>query len=262
MIKILQMADIHFGVEDAEALEGCAHLIAKVKPDIIAVCGDITQRGKRREFDAGKRWLDQLGAPYIITPGNHDTPLLDIWARVNQPFERFHDCFRHETKPMRVGNEFFATLNTSRGWQARRNWAEGVVNLQDLERVLACEKENRGAPEILICHHPFLSPPQTPLKVSTRRGASACERVARSQVELVLTGHVHAPSVIRRAHQGGSYLAVSAGTLSRRLRNQPPSVNVIRMDEHEIDIVTWAFIDAVSNPTRQGKWTRKDLSPV
>ncbi len=259
-MKIVQMADLHFGVEDPDALLGAEQIIKSSQPDLIAVCGDLTQRGKRTEFYNARKWLDQFDIPIIATPGNHDTPLLNMWTRVKNPFQRYDDNFGDLTRPVSINGRAIASLNTSRGWQARKNWAEGVVNLDQLEKVLESDiSENTG---LLVCHHPFLSPPDTPLKVATRRGLRGSRRLAKSSVELLLTGHVHAPSAIVRHHEDGKYLAVSAGTLSKRLRHQPPSLNVISIDEHDIQATAWAISGARYESQSLGVWARNSLEPI
>ncbi|HAQ76798.1 MAG TPA: hypothetical protein DCR96_09935, partial [Hyphomonas sp.] len=127
-------------------------------------------------------------------------------------------------------------LNTARGWQARRNWAEGSVNLDDLDEAIVRAGKSRAEVKLIACHHPFHSLPGAPLRTRTRRGRRASDMVAASHVQMVLTGHVHTPSVVVRQRANGCYLAVSSGTLSVRLRAEPPSFNLIRLEEGELRI--------------------------
>lgn len=60
-----------------------------MKPDAIVIAGDITQAGKRSEFEAARIWFDSLGAPVISAPGNHDTPVYHLPARMVAPFDRY-----------------------------------------------------------------------------------------------------------------------------------------------------------------------------
>ena len=259
MTVILQVSDIHFGSEDVEALAAAEDLIRTLAPDVIAVCGDITQRGKRTEFEAAHGWLQQFEAARIVTPGNHDTPLLNLWSRINDAFDRYNAYFRRESGPLNINGDVFASLNTARGWQTRRSWAEGVVNLQALDSVL--QAGDCGPPNILVCHHPFLSPPASPLSVSTRRGAQASRQLALSSVELLLTGHVHAASATVRRYGGKGYLAVSSGTLSTRLRKSRPSVNVLRLSPSHIDVTVWTLVAGGLSPRKLGRWRRANMEP-
>ena len=49
--------------------------IRGAKPDVVVVSGDLTQRARRAEFAAARRYLDELPSPQIVVPGNHDVPM-------------------------------------------------------------------------------------------------------------------------------------------------------------------------------------------
>ena len=242
MTRIIQIADIHFGTEDPDALTAFEETAAELQADALAVCGDLTQRGKRSEFREAREWLNKFQLPKIVVAGNHDTPLLNLVERVVSPFERHDSYFGDLAGPVAAKDAIMVGLNTSRGWQTRHNWAEGSVNLEDLEDALLEADDSASKTGMLICHHPFLSPPQAPLRTATRRGQRASRRLAQSAVRYLLTGHVHAPSVSIVNHHGRAYVAVSAGTLSTRLRATPPSFNVIEVGE-DGDTVTAYTLD-------------------
>lgn len=227
MSKIIQIADIHFGTENPRALTAFEDAMDAIGPDAIAVCGDLTQRGKREEFDAAREWLDKFDLPRLVVAGNHDTPLLNIYERVVSPFERHDRYFEDLSQPVVLDNALLTGINTSRGWQTRKNWAEGSVNLEQLEEAISTENATEDRTAFLICHHPFLSPPDAPMRTATRRGRRASRRLAKSPFRYLLTGHVHSPSVTVVDHEDHAYIAVSAGTLSTRLRNNPASFNLI-----------------------------------
>ena len=54
MTSIIQIADIHFGVEDEGAMAALAAMVSSLKPDVTVICGDITQNGKKEEFYAAR----------------------------------------------------------------------------------------------------------------------------------------------------------------------------------------------------------------
>jgi len=233
MTDIAQLADIHFGAEDTAALAQVSRELAGDPPDLIVVCGDLTQRGKRREFAAARKWLAGLGRPVFCVPGNHDTPLLNLPARLTGAFDRFDRFFGEWSVARETGPWTVAGINTARGWQARRNWAEGVVNLDDLD---AATRAGGNGPTMIICHHPFASLPDAPLRTSTIRGAAGEAIMQASPAHLLLTGHVHEPSAAVRRSPKGAYLAVAAGTLSTRLRGHPPSFNRIRTIDDQVTV--------------------------
>jgi 3',5'-cyclic AMP phosphodiesterase CpdA len=233
MTRIVQLADLHFGTEDPGAMEAAADLIAGMKPDALLICGDLTQRGKQSEFAASKVWLDQFEMPQLVVPGNHDTPLLNAVSRVSRPFSRFTRYFSDRTAPVDIGGWRAAGLNSARGWQARTNWAEGSINPAHLSVAL---DEIGERPGILVCHHPLKPPATAPLRTRTVRGARASAAVAKSPVKLVLSGHVHGASADLHTYPEGAYLALTAGTLSTRLREGQPSFNLIEIEDDGVGV--------------------------
>ena len=68
-MRIVQLADLHFGTEDPRAIDAAASRIDGLEPDVIVVSGDMTQRGKHREFQAARDWIETLGrAPAVQAP--------------------------------------------------------------------------------------------------------------------------------------------------------------------------------------------------
>lgn len=259
MIQIVQFADIHFGAQNDAALSAAFQTVVTLDPDAIVVCGDLTQRGKKVEFEAAKIWLAEFSTPMLVVPGNHDTPLLNLVARVVSPFDRFEEHFSKLSRPIKIEGWRASGLNTARGWQVRANWAEGSVELDALDAVISKETETAA---MLVCHHPFLPYEGAPLKLTTARGEEASARLARSQFEILLTGHVHAPSSNVRRTDDGAYLAITAGTLSSRTRATPPSFNVIGLSDKHIEATAYQFVDNTFYPTCLGRWTRETLEPM
>lgn len=262
MTRLVQLADLHFGVEHHEALTAAARWIAGAGVDGVVVCGDLSQRGKRSEFEAAAQWLSQFTAPVLVTPGNHDTPLLDMSARAIAPFKRFWGYFEDRGQPLALAHAHVVGFNTSRGWQARRNWAEGAVDLDDLSTAVERLDDREERVGVIACHHPFLSPREAPLRISTRRGRRANDLMAASHAQLLLTGHVHTPSVERWETERGRYLNLTCGTLSQRLRSTPPSFNVIDISEDRIEVCGLTYTPSGLSEETIGAWSRRDLEPL
>lgn len=225
MPRFVQISDIHFGAANPKVLQSVTERIKALAPDALLVCGDLTQRGRKTEFHAAQNWLEQFAMPMIVVPGNHDTPWANAYARTIQPFRRFKRNFEKVRDTITVDGITVVGINTARGWQLRRNWAEGSVDLKELDLAL----NHSPPPSILVCHHPLLPFTDIPMPTRTARGLAASRRVAASTVGLVLTGHVHVPTVARIEYDVGSYIAAGSGTVSTRLRNHPPHFNLIEM---------------------------------
>lgn len=245
-LRLIHLSDVHFGTEDAFALAAVERFIAGAKPAALIVSGDLTQRGRKREFSAAREWFDRIGIPAYVAPGNHDTPLLQLGARLTSPFARYRKHIGEYDIVDRLielddGAVRISAINTARGVQARRNWADGVVDMDDLDAALSLLAG--GPPDawrILVCHHPLIPPRIAKISVRTLRGEAALQRAAEAKVDAILTGHIHdafaepMPGVGRRMVQMGS------GTLSTRLRTTPASFCILEIDGDHLsqDVVT------------------------
>ena len=252
-MRIVQLADLHFGAEDPRAMQAAAEQIADMQPDMIVVSGDMTQRGRHDEFAAARAWIEALNRPTLIVPGNHDTPLLNLVSRASRPFQRHRDYFDPYASSQCIGDIRVDGLNTARGWQARSNWAEGSVRLAHLEEILD-EPADEDTIRMLACHHSFRSPTDAPLRTSTRRGAAASEMLAASDVSVLLTGHVHTPHAELIEESTGSYLAISAGTLSTRLRSAPAAFNSLDISGESLVVQTHDFHGTEFRARALGTW--------
>jgi 3',5'-cyclic AMP phosphodiesterase CpdA len=89
MLRLAHLSDIHFGGEDKAATEAAIDACAAFSPDLVVITGDLTLNGLPREFEAARAWLARLPPPYLVTPGNHDTPYWNIPLRALAPFNRY-----------------------------------------------------------------------------------------------------------------------------------------------------------------------------
>mgnify|MGYP002653907479 CR=1 FL=1 len=137
-LRLLHFTDVHFGVEHVAAVEATVAYAHEVKPDLIVVSGDITQKGYRREFAAAKAWLDRLPQPQITCPGNHDVPYYDLLGRIAYPWARF-DKFvgPHWRHGVTLPGMAVQSMSSARGLQARMNWSKGVMDLADTDAAIA-----------------------------------------------------------------------------------------------------------------------------
>lgn len=235
-VRLMHMSDIHFGREDVEALEATRAFALKTKPDAIIVAGDITQQGRRKEFAAARSWFDTLGAPVIAAPGNHDTPIINMPARMVDPFGRYK---RHmqgldgvgRLVELRDGAIRICGLNTARGVQARLNWADGVIDINDLRAALDLLSQGPAdAWRLLVCHHPLREPELSKVSVETRRGKHALDLCAEAHVDAIFTGHIHDAF----AHPIGTtrrpMVQMGSGTLSMRTRATRAGFCVVQID--------------------------------
>ena len=125
MSVIAHISDLHFGAESPEIVEGLVSDLTVLKPALIAVSGDLTQRARPQEFMAARAFLDRMVIPRLVVPGNHDIPLFDLLSRFGRPLGRFRRYINEDVDP------FFQTadlavlgINTARS----NTWKEGRVS--------------------------------------------------------------------------------------------------------------------------------------
>lgn len=243
-VRILHLSDIHFGYEDASAVAASAAFAASAPFDLLVVSGDLTQEGREPQFRSAAAWLSALPGPRLVTPGNHDTPWMGLIERVRRPFAGYARAIGPPWLASFVSPRLTAVaVNSARGWQLRLNWSKGEISRGQAE---AASRRLEGAPpnalRVLVCHHPLLEVPDAPMTARVRGGAFAAARFARAGVDLILSGHLHAPFVQPLPFADKRTYAVGAGTLSRRERGAPASFNVIELDGERmtVSVIAWA----------------------
>ncbi|RYG38131.1 MAG: hypothetical protein EON93_02560 [Burkholderiales bacterium] len=235
-VRLVHLSDIHFGAEDVEALAAVEEFVSHVKPDGIIIAGDITQTGKRSQFEAARAWFDKLAYPVISAPGNHDTPVFHIPARVVAPFDRYERYMEGmdivgQIRNFGDGHVRVSAINTARGFQGRMNWADGVIDLGDLDDALdRLSKGPEDAWRLLICHHPLNQPELAKITVETKRGDEALKRCAEAKVDAIITGHIHDAFTFPVSGVRRPMVQMGSGTLSTRLRSTRPSFCVIQFE--------------------------------
>ncbi len=208
MTRVLQFSDLHFrqalpghsGHAERLSRHGPALLatlaaqIAAEDPDVVAFTGDIIdaphdllhgtagpdlQRvlgdAVRADYRTMRKWLDDLGRPWMIAPGNHDY----------RPV--FEEVFGDAPRRLTLGD---IALHAYFDWEVRDNTAERVGTEKDrFERALA---EATAAWTVHLQH--FLIWPEVPhgYPMRYREADDLRDRLAKAEApHLVLCGHFH-----------------------------------------------------------------------
>ncbi|MET0308860.1 MAG: metallophosphoesterase [Sphingomonas sp.] len=230
MTRLFHVSDVHFGREDRAAVDWFGARVREERPDAVIMTGDLTMRARRREFEAAAKWLEGLGVPVTVEVGNHDLPYFNPWARFVTPYKRYQALERVIERPLDVRGVSVVPLKTTARAQWRLNWSKGYVSTHALQQSLALvEAVPKGDLVFVACHHPLVEG-GTAATSKTRRGEEALEALARAGAHAVLTGHVHDPFDIAQEVGGRSVRLIGAGTLSERVRAQPPSFNEITIE--------------------------------
>ena len=260
MRTIVHLSDLHFGRIDPLLPEPLAESVEAVRPDLVAVSGDLTQRARPEQFEQARAFLDALPSPQIVVPGNHDVPLYNAYLRFFGGLRRFRRYISEDLEPTYADEEMaIIGLNSARSLAFKG----GRISFRQVEqaREWLCRFPRRVA-RIIVTHHPFDLPPGHGGRV-VGRAQTAMRRLAGCGADLFLSGHLHlgytGDTSTRYEIQGLSALIVQAGTAtSTRSRGEANSFNVIRIDplEMEVERMSWDPLRRRFLPTSPERYRR------
>jgi 3',5'-cyclic AMP phosphodiesterase CpdA len=249
MTTLLQISDTHFGTEQPHVVQALLALNRLLQPAVVVVSGDITQRARRSQFAAARRFLDELQAPrQLVLPGNHDIPLFNPVTRLLHPYANYRRELGEALEPVVAAPWLLAIgVNTTR--PARHT--DGEVSSRQIERVsqrlrLATREQLR----IVVVHQPVHVIRDSDITNLLHGHERAVLAWSQDGADIVMGGHIHLPYVRPLADRFTSLprrmWAVQAGTaVSSRVRdNVPNSVNVVRHPPDAIDrcqVERWDF---------------------
>ena len=249
MRVIAHLSDLHFGRVDPATLPALHGALVAAQPDVVVVSGDLTQRARRCQFEAARRFLDSLPFPRVVVPGNHDVPLYNVIARTAAPFLAYRRAFGDDLEPMFMDPEVAVLgLNSARAL----TFKNGRVNVEQIERSCArLDGCGLAVTRVVVTHHPFDVPAAGDDGDVIGRAGMAMAAFARSRVDLILSGHLHVghagPSAVRYRGTGWASLRVQAGTAtSTRRRGEVNAFNLVRVERQQITVESLAW-DETSN---------------
>ncbi|WP_394659190.1 metallophosphoesterase family protein [uncultured Novosphingobium sp.] len=249
-IKLFHISDIHFGLEDPQALDWVEDCIASERPDAVVVTGDLTMRARHKEFVAACKWISSLDVPVTVEIGNHDMPYFNPIERFLDPYKRFRSIEAVLERELDLGGLAIVPLKTTARAQWRTNWSKGWITRPALKKTLAMiDALPEGTPVLISAHHPLVEV-NSQGSVLTKRGGKALEELAKRKVLGVMTGHVHDPFDLIEQTAAGPVRMIGAGTLSKRVRSTPPSFNQIIVDGTKV-IVEARNLAKVPTPDMQ-----------
>ncbi|SPJ23616.1 metallophosphoesterase family protein [Palleronia abyssalis] len=253
MIRILHLSDLHFG-RDRPELEGpLVHTVNRLAPDLVAISGDFTQRARRGQFERARAFVDQLAPETLSVPGNHDTPLDNLFLRFLKPFHRYKTFIDRNLEPSLETDEMVVTgVNTVN----RFSWQRGRLSRRTIRKVARSFQTAGDRLRVVVLHHPLEHGPEVDKRLM--RGANAALTALNDAgADVVLSGHLH-NTVTRPFAIAPGCLFVQAGTgLSNRLRGEPNTFNLLTASREKIEIDTFsAGDDAVFDVRGRRTFTR------
>ena len=267
MPRLVHLSDLHFGAHDERLVTAVERRVDQLKPDLVVISGDFTQRARTEQFRDACQFLERLqhsGHEVLGVPGNHDVPLYDVLRRFLSPLARYRRFIDDNLCPfVELPGLAVLGVNTARSL----TFKDGRINQDQVAFIRdTFARTPRDSFRVLVTHHPLFA-----LEVAGEtapaigRQELALDAIQEAGVDMLLAGHNHhasshsASDLVTRA---GGALVVQAGTAtSTRVREQEQSFNCIDVGDASVTITVngWkgdAFVpsDAQRYAWEEGRW--------
>lgn len=269
-VLLAHLSDLHFGTERGEVVAALHARLRELRPDVVVVSGDLTQRATVEQFVRARAFLDELRAGGLATlcvPGNHDVPLWGRGDRLRAPLARYRQHVVADVCPTwRDARAVVQGLNSTRRFTGKNGRIDRAQRLR-------VRRTFDGLPEstlrVVALHHPLLALPWgkggAPLP-AVQGAPDALAAFVDAGTHVVLSGHhhrSHAEEAAATPAADRSLLVVQAGTaLSGRTRDEENAFNVLRCEWPRVEVATErlqgaAFVRAGGTRAyvrEQGRW--------
>ena len=267
MTRVVHLSDLHFGAHDDRIVAAVEERVAELKPDLVVISGDFTQRARTEQFREACRFLERLqhsGHEVLGVPGNHDVPLYDVLRRFLSPLARYRRFIDDNLCPfVELPGIAVLGINTARSL----TFKDGRINHDQVAFIRETfARTPSDSFRILVTHHPmFALQVGDEMTPAIGRQELALDAIQEAGVDMLLAGHNHhasshsASDLVTRA---GGALVVQAGTAtSTRVRDQEQSFNAIDVGDASVTITVNAWmgdrfvpLDAQRYAWAEGHW--------
>ncbi|MFL6752958.1 MAG: metallophosphoesterase family protein [Sphingomicrobium sp.] len=267
MARLVHLSDLHFGAHDEDLVDGVERSVDALKPDLVVISGDFTQRARTEQFKEACRFLERLhdkDHEVIGVPGNHDVPLYDVLRRFFSPLTRYRRFIDETLCPfIELPGVAVLGINTARSL----TFKDGRISEEQVEFIRETfARADPNAIRVLVTHHPLLAiPVGEQVERAIGRQELALDAIDKAGVDLLLAGHAHhasthhASDLVTRA---GGALVIQAGTAtSTRVREQEQSFNTIEIADACVTITVHAWSEDEFRPAdaqryewHDGRW--------
>jgi 3',5'-cyclic AMP phosphodiesterase CpdA len=243
VVRLAHISDLHFGAADGRALRALCEALNAARPDAVVATGDITQAGRRREFEQAAQFFRRLPRPLMAIPGNHDAPVFNPLWRFADTWGRFRRILKSPPGAvLDLKGARLIGLNSARAAGPSLDWSRGRLSTaQIVDAARAALEAPPEALKVVALHHPMALAEGRAGQAVVARAEEALRAFGTAGVDLILTGHVHLSraDVLDGAR---TMVAATAGTAaSTRQRGEAPSFNLIDGDGGVMSISMCGF---------------------
>jgi 3',5'-cyclic AMP phosphodiesterase CpdA len=233
MTRIAHLSDVHFGRTDPAQAEALGRVLEADRIEHAIITGDLTQEGRKREFEEAAAWMEALPMRVTAIPGNHDAPVRNLYRRFSDPWGRYEQYTGLEAEPLEAHDGYvFAGANSARRMRPGLDWSKGSLTRRQTARVVRFFRGHQDEVKLVGFHHPVRA-----IETAAKAGGavvSGADRVvdalAEAKVDVMMTGHVHLARVSLVTARGWGFVMSQAGTaISTRLRGEAASYTVLEV---------------------------------
>lgn len=264
MARLVHLSDLHFGAHDNRLVKAVEHEVATLKPDLVVISGDFTQRARTEQFKQACAFLQRLrdaGHEVLGVPGNHDVPLYDVLRRFLSPLTRYRRFIDDTLCPFhQLPTAAVLGINTARS----ATFKHGKINDEQVAFIRETfSRLDPAIPRILVTHHPiFALPTGDGVGEPIKNQEQVLAMIAEVGVDILLAGHNH-----RASHQDSAdfvtkstgALVIQAGTAtSTRVRGEHQSFNRIVVNGENVEVTLIGWHETEFRDGDPARFTRKD----
>lgn len=187
-MNIMHISDLHFGMNNPNLISVFLQEVEELKPEIIIISGDLTQRAMTEQFEAYVAFAEQLPGIILPVPGNHDIPLHphQIFSRLFFPFKQYTH-YVHSDNQVQFKNDRVRILgvNSVNPYRVTR----GRLSTDTMRHIQSYFAEPFDGLNILFFHHNFdkLEGAHKPLE----NFQELIDYLKDSTIDIVCAGHSH-----------------------------------------------------------------------
>lgn len=232
-MRIIQISDLHFGMHNADIIQPFLIDLQQLKPELIIISGDLTQRGKSEQYLLLQQFLQQLPVPYLAVPGNHDIPLYNLVARATSPFKHYKKYVSPQLGSSFINSEVnILGVNSVDPYKVK----DGTLTEKTIAQIKNHFAPDTGLLNILFFHHNlhYFSGMHHPLN----NAEEFISYLKDSSIDIVCTGHLHYSTLklIRKNNKGQCAILHAGSLLCERSKDKMHGFYVIDTNKHNCTV--------------------------